>query len=71
AAAIWSVVVAVPLLFVGLQGHRVTLTGGIVLLASVVAANFVHAGLTGYVLAAGMFVGLTGSGVALALMRRN
>ncbi|MDQ2872351.1 MAG: hypothetical protein M3R35_04395, partial [Candidatus Eremiobacteraeota bacterium] len=51
AAAIWSVVVAVPLLFVGVQGHRVTLTGGIVLLASVVAANFVPAGLTGYVLA--------------------
>ncbi len=70
-AAIWSVVIAVPLLFIGLQGHRVTLSGGVVLLASVVAANFVPAGLTGYVLAAGMLVGLTGSGIAFALLRRN
>ncbi|HEY8313918.1 MAG TPA: hypothetical protein VIG51_07060 [Candidatus Baltobacteraceae bacterium] len=71
AAAIWSVVIAVPLLFVGLQGHRVTMSGGVVLLASVVAANFVPANLTGYVLAAGMLVGLTGSGIAFAMLSRK
>ena len=68
AAAIWSVCLAIPLLFVGWLGNRSATIGGAILLASVVVANFTpHA--VGYVLAAGWILGYAGAGLAFELQR--
>lgn len=68
--AIWSLATAIPLMFVGLQGPRVALYGGLILLGSVVAANFAGAH-AGYWLALGDIVGYAGLGVALELNHRG
>ncbi len=68
AGAIWSVCLAIPLLFVGWLGNRSATIGGAILLASVVVANFTpHA--VGYVLAAGWILGYAGAGLAFELQR--
>lgn len=68
--AIWSLASAIPLMFVGLQGPRVALYGGLILLGSIVAANFAgHS--AGYMLALGDIVGYAGLGVALELKHRG
>lgn len=69
-AAIWSVAIAVPLLFMGFQGHRYSLAGGLILLASIVAANFAPPAAVGYVLGAGMLLGLAGTGILIGLAWR-
>jgi len=61
-SAIWSVAAAAVLFFIASHGNRRALAGGIVLLVSLVAANFMPA-FTGYVLALGMVVGYAGFGL--------
>jgi hypothetical protein len=69
-AAIWSVMYGAALLFAGtLVRNRVVLAGGIVLLISVVVANFVLP-YAGYVLALGDLVGMAGAGALLYAGRR-
>jgi len=61
--AIWSIAYAIPLTFIGTQGNRIALAGGIVVFASIVVANFVpHA--AGVVLALGILIGYVGAGIA-------
>lgn len=62
-AAIWSLCLAIPLLFVGVQGHRYALAGGVVLLASIVVASFTPQAV-GLSLAVGLLIGYAGAGVA-------
>lgn len=69
-AAIWSVMYGAALIFAGtLVRNRVVLAGGIVLLVSIVAANFAMA-YAGYVLALGDLVGMAGAGAMLYAARR-
>ncbi|MBV8374679.1 MAG: hypothetical protein JO302_04145, partial [Candidatus Eremiobacteraeota bacterium] len=63
-AAIWTFAESIVLLYIGLHGNRRALICGVVMVASMVAANFVSAGIAGYVLAAGMIVGYAGFGIA-------
>ena len=69
-AALWSLCLSIPLLFVGVQGHRYALAGGAALLASIVVANFTpHA--VGLTLAIGFLVGYAGAGVAFEVLRAD
>jgi hypothetical protein len=63
-AAIWTFAESIVLLYIGLHGNRRALAGGILMIVSMVAANFVDPSVTGYVLAAGMIVGYAGFGIA-------
>lgn len=56
-AAVWSMGAAMMMLMVGFNGDRRGLTGGLVLLASVLLANYALPQLAGYVLAAGFIAG--------------
>lgn len=62
ASAIWTVACAIVLFFIALHGNRRALLCGLIVLASLFAANAVH-GIEGYVLAAGLLVGYAGFGV--------
>ncbi|MDQ6823795.1 MAG: hypothetical protein M3Z07_04810 [Candidatus Eremiobacteraeota bacterium] len=67
-SAIWSLCIATPLLFIGVQGQRYALAGGVVLLASVVVANYTpHT--VGLTLAVGDLIGYAGAGLAFELQR--
>ncbi len=68
-AAIWSVAEAIVLLYIGLHGNRRAQIAGVLLVVSLVVANFTAPGLTAYVLAGGMLVGYAGFGVAELLSR--
>jgi len=69
-AAIWSVMYGGALLFAGaLVRSRIVFGGGVILLASVVAANFAL-GIAGFVLALGDLLGMAGAGVLLYTGRR-
>jgi hypothetical protein len=68
-SVIWSFAEAVVLLFVGLHGNRRALVGGIVVVVSVVVANFTPPSQAGFALAAGMLLGYGGFGVADLLAR--
>jgi hypothetical protein len=68
-AAIWTFAESIVLLYMGLHGNRRALIGGIVMVASMVAANFVSPSIAGYVLAAGMVAGYAGFGIAEMLTR--
>ena len=68
-AAIWSVVEAVVLLYIGMHGNRRAQITGVLVVVSLVAANFVPPGLVAYVLAAGMLAGYGGFGVSELLAR--
>lgn len=63
-AAIWSVAEAIVLLYIGMHGNRRAQIFGVLVIASMIAANFVSTGIAGYVLAAGMLVGYTGFGLS-------
>jgi len=66
--AIWSMAFGISLVFIGIQGNRIALAGGIVLFASIIVANFVpHA--VGVVLAIGMLIGYVGAGIAFEASR--
>ena len=68
AGALWSVASSIVLFFIAFHGNRRALAGGIVLLASLVVANFEPA-VGGYVLAAGFFLGYAGFGVVEMVAR--
>lgn len=68
-AAIWSVAEAIVLLYIGMHGNRRAQLTGVLVIVSLVAANFVSTNLTAYVLAAGMVVGYGGFGLSELLAR--
>ena len=61
--AIWNVVETIVLFYIGLHGNRRALVGGIVLIVSIAAANFVPQWNV-LILAAGVLFGYGGFGVA-------
>lgn len=62
-AAVWSMGAAIMMLIGGFSGDRRALVGGLVLLASVLAANYVWPQVPGYALAAGFILGYAVPGV--------
>ncbi len=69
-AAIWSIMYGSAMLFAAtLVRSRVLLAGGIVLIASILCANFAI-GYAGYILAAGDLIGLAGAGLVLYATQR-
>lgn len=68
-AAIWSVVEAIVLFYIGMHGNRRALLAGVIVVASLIVANFVVGSLSPYVLAAGMLFGYGGFGVSELLAR--
>jgi len=66
--ALWTLSAAMLTLYAGLHGNRAGMVGGIILIASLVAANFMP-GYEGFVLCAGMLFGYAGFGVASMLAR--
>lgn len=67
-SAIWNVAAAILLFFIASHGNRPALIGGIVLLGSIGAANFMPL-YAGYVLATGMVLGYAGFGVVSLISR--
>lgn len=67
-AAIWSVMATLVLLYIGMHGNRRAIVAGVVLVLSIAAANFVPL-FAGFILAAGMYVGYAGFGIAELLAR--
>lgn len=63
-AAIWSYAEAIVLFFIALHGNRRAMLAGIAVVASLIAANFIHRDIMGYVLAAGLVAGYAGFGIA-------
>lgn len=68
-AAIWSVAEAIVLLYIGMHGNRRAQIAGLLVVVSLVVANFIDRNIAGYVLAAGMLAGYTGFGVSELLAR--
>jgi hypothetical protein len=68
-AAIWSVAQAIVLLYIGMHGNRRAQVAGILVVASLIAANFAQPGMAAYILAAGMLGGYAGFGLAELLAR--
>ncbi|HEY2474018.1 MAG TPA: hypothetical protein VGI19_04370 [Candidatus Cybelea sp.] len=68
-AAIWSVAEAIVLLYIGMHGNRWAQVAGVVVVVSLVAANFAQPAIAAYILAAGMLAGYTGFGLAELLAR--
>ena len=68
-AGIWGFAEAIVLLFIGLHGNRRAQVCGVLVVVSIVVANFSAPTSIGYVLAAGMFVGYCGFGIAEMLAR--
>ena len=68
-AAIWSVAEAIVLLYIGLHGNRRAQVAGIIVVVSLVVANFAAPAMNAYVLAAGMLVGYAGFGASELLAR--
>lgn len=64
ASAIWSFAEAIVLLYIGMHGNRRAQICGVLVVVSMIVANFVHGDLAGYVLAAGMVAGYAGFGIA-------
>lgn len=68
-AAIWSVAQAIVLLYIGMHGNRRAQIAGILVVVSLIAANFAEPGIAAYILAAGMLAGYAGFGLAELLAR--
>ncbi|MFY9719769.1 MAG: hypothetical protein WAK16_08990 [Candidatus Cybelea sp.] len=68
-AAIWSVAEAIVLLYIGMHGNRRAQIAGVVVIVSLIAANFVDSAFAGYVLGAGMLLGYAGFGASELLAR--
>lgn len=66
-AAVWSMGAAIMMLMSGFCGDRRGLIGGILLLASLLAANYIWPHQVGYVLAAGFIAGYAVPGMLFAL----
>lgn len=60
--AIWSVAASIVLFYIGIHGNQCARIGGVILLGSIAAANFLP-NLAGYALAVGMFLGYAGFGL--------
>jgi hypothetical protein len=69
AAAIWSVAEAIVLLYIGMHGNRRAQIAGVLVVVSLIGANFAPAGVIGYVLGAGMLLGYAGFGVSELIAR--
>lgn len=69
AAAIWSVAEAIVLLYIGMHGNRRAQIAGILVVISLVVANFAAPAIAPYVLAGGMLAGYGGFGVSEMLAR--
>jgi hypothetical protein len=68
-AAIWSVAEAIVLLYIGMHGNRRAQIAGVLVVVSLIAANFAQPGMAAYILSAGMLAGYTGFGLAELLAR--
>lgn len=68
-AAIWSVVEAIVLLYIGMHGNRRALVAGVLVVVSLIVANFIGGVYPPFVLAAGMFFGYAGFGLSELLAR--
>jgi hypothetical protein len=68
-AAIWSVVEAIVLLYIGMHGNRRALLCGVLVVVSLIVANFIGGFYPPFVLAAGMFLGYAGFGLSELLVR--
>ncbi len=68
-AAVWSMGAAIMMLIIGFCGDRRGLVGGLVLLASVLAANYALPQMPGYALAGGFVLGYAVPG--LLFLRRG
>ncbi len=68
-AGIWSFAETIVLLYIGMHGNRRAVVCGVLVLASLIVANFVAPLNAAYVLAAGMIAGYTGFGLAELLAR--
>ncbi len=68
-AAVWSLAEAIVLLYIGMHGNRRAQIAGVLVVVSLIAANFVGPSIAGYVLAAGMLAGYAGFGVSELLAR--
>lgn len=69
AAGIWSFAEAIVLLYIGMHGNRRAQIAGLLVVVSLVVANFIDPEYAGYVLAAGMLAGYAGFGVSELLAR--
>ena len=69
ASAIWSVAQAIVLLYVGMHGNRRAQVAGVLVVVSLVAANFASPSNAAYILAAGMLAGYGGFGLSELLAR--
>ncbi|HUY41365.1 MAG TPA: hypothetical protein VMV82_07340 [Candidatus Dormibacteraeota bacterium] len=67
-SAIYTIAASIVLFYIGLHENRRALLGGIILLVSLVVANFMPT-VVGYVLAAGFYLGYAGFGVAELMAR--
>lgn len=67
AGGIWTLGAAITLLISAFSGDRISLGGGIVLLLSLLFANYATPHTPGYTLAAGMFLGYAVPGVIITL----
>jgi len=67
--SLWSFAEAIVLFYVGMHGNRRAQIGGIVILASLIAANFVPFPGAGWILAAGVLLGYAGFGAAELIAR--
>jgi hypothetical protein len=65
--AVWSMGAAIMMLTAGFSGDRRGLAGGLILLASVLAANYLLPHTPGYALAAGFLLGYAVPGVLFAV----
>ena len=63
-AAIWSFAETIVLLYIGMHGNRRAVVCGVLVLASMIVANFVMPQNAAYVLAGGMIAGYSGFGLA-------
>ncbi|HEV3090901.1 MAG TPA: hypothetical protein VGX91_05585 [Candidatus Cybelea sp.] len=68
-AAIWSVAEAIVLLYIGLHGNRRAQAAGVLVVVSLIVANFVGDAIAPYVLAGGMLAGYGGFGASELLAR--
>ncbi|HYL26303.1 MAG TPA: hypothetical protein VEW74_00645 [Candidatus Nitrosotalea sp.] len=68
-AAIWSVAEAIVLFYIGMHGNRRAQVAGVLVVVSLVAANFTPPNVTAFVLAAGMLAGYGGFGLSELLAR--
>lgn len=66
-AAVWSMGAAIMMLMSGFSGDRRGLAGGLILLGSVLAANYLWPHGAGYVLAGGFILGYATPGVLFAI----